>query len=105
MGGGGVTFHRGPLSAALRGRGIGDRPANDDGSLTAEGYAILDVVGAWQHGPWSFGLTINNLLDSDWREAQFAEESRVSPTAAIVEDVHFTPGMPLTALGTVGFTY
>ena len=45
---------------------------------------------------------INNLLDSDWREAQFADVSRVSPTAAEREDVHVTPGMPLTALLTIG---
>ncbi|MBK9035972.1 MAG: TonB-dependent receptor [Myxococcales bacterium] len=103
MGGAGVTAHRGDSFVALRARGIGDRPANDDGSLTAEGYLLLDVVAEHRVRCWSFGLTINNLLDRDWREAQFADESRVSATAAVVEDVHFTPGMPLTALVTVGF--
>ena len=102
MGGAGVTAHRGSSFVALRARGIGDRPANDDGSLTAEGYLLLDVVAAHQLACWSFGLTINNLLDRDWREAQFADVSRVSPTAAEREDVHVTPGTPLTALVTIG---
>ena len=105
MGGAGVAVHRGADFVSLRTRGIGDRPANDDGSLTAEGFVLVDVVAAKQLGKrLKLGLTINNLLNVDWREAQFAEESRVSPTADLVEDVHFTPGMPLTALATVGYT-
>ncbi len=47
------------------------------------------------------GVTAENLLDASWREAQFADASRVSPTAAIREDVHVTPGAPLTVLGTI----
>ena len=43
------------------------------------------------------GLTVNNALNADWREAQFAEESRVTPTAPIMEQMHYTPGIPLTA--------
>jgi hypothetical protein len=54
-------------------------------------------------GRWSLGVTINNLLDRRWREAQFADVSRVTPTAIPREDVHFTPGVPLTALATVGY--
>ena len=60
------------------------------------------MVAAHQLACWSFGLTITNLLDSDWREAQFADVSRVAPTAVAREDVHVTPGMPLTALVTIG---
>jgi hypothetical protein len=101
MGGGGVTVRRGTSFAAVRFRGIGDRPANDDGSLTAQGYGLVDVVAQRALGATTLGLTIENLLDADWREAQFAEESRVSPTGDLAEDVHFTPGAPLTALLTL----
>ena len=80
----------------------GLRSRRGGSTSTAEGYLLFDVVAAHQLACWSFGLTINNLLDSDWREAQFADVSRVSPTAAEREDVHVTPGMPLTALVTVG---
>lgn len=105
MGGGGVTFENAAGSfASLRVRGIDSRPANDDGSLVAEGYALVDVVAEHHFGKTSLGLSITNLLDSDWREAQFAEESRVTPTAEVVEDVHFTPGTPMTAMVTIGRT-
>lgn len=105
MGGGGVTLENAAGSfASLRVRGIDARPANDDGSLVAEGYALVDVVAEHHFGKTSLGLSITNLLDSDWREAQFAEESRVTPTAEVIEDVHFTPGTPMTAMVTIGRT-
>jgi TonB dependent receptor/TonB-dependent Receptor Plug Domain len=104
MGGGGVTIENSLSFASLRLRGIDSRPANDDGSLRAEGFALLDVVAEHKIGRTSIGITIINLLNSKWREAQFAEESRVTPRAEVVEDVHFTPGAPLTAMVTIGRT-
>lgn len=104
MGGGGVTIENSRSFASLRLRGIDSRPANDDGSLRAEGFALLDVVAEHKIGRTSIGITIINLLNSKWREAQFAEESRVTPSAEVVEDVHFTPGAPLTAMVTIGRT-
>jgi hypothetical protein len=98
MGSGGVAVHNTQGFVSLRARGIGDRPGNDDGSLTAEGYLIFDVIaGRKLTKNFDLELTLTNLLNSEWREAQFAEESRVSPTAEIVEQMHFTPGLPLTA--------
>ena len=106
MSSGGVTVHdpRGFLS--VRARGIGDRPGNDDGSLTAEGYVVADLVAGKKLGKGlDLNLTINNVFDTDWREAQFAEESRVSPTASVMEQMHYTPGVPLTATLTAAYTY
>jgi TonB dependent receptor/TonB-dependent Receptor Plug Domain len=103
-GGAGVTFTQGASFAALRARGIGDRPANDEDTLTAEGYLLLDLVAGYRLDPFELGVSITNLLDASWREAQFAEESRVAPEADLREDVHFTPGAPLSALVTVGAT-
>ncbi len=97
MGGGGVSYHDDRNAASLRVRGIGERPANDDGSLKAEGFLLVDVVASRRLGPTEVSLTIENVTNAAWREAQFAEESRVSPTAPLREDVHFTPGKPLTA--------
>jgi outer membrane receptor protein involved in Fe transport len=104
-GGAGATLSRGPSFISLRARGIGDRPANDEDTLTAQGYVLLDVVASHRLDRYELGLTVTNLLDTEWREAQFAEQSRVSPTAELREDVHFTPGAPLTALATVGATF
>ena len=105
MGSAGVTAKRGTSFVSLRGRGISDRAGNEDGTLTAEGYVIVDVIAGTRHGAWGLNLTINNLLDRDWREAQFAEESRVSQTAELAEQMHFTPGIPLTATATASYSY
>ena len=97
MGSGGVSVHDKRSFVSLRARGIADRPGNDDGSLTAKGYLLLDLVAGKKLGKLDLELTIANLLDTQWREAQFAEESRVTPTGDVMEQMHFTPGLPLTA--------
>jgi hypothetical protein len=105
MGSGGATVHGQTGFVAVRARGIGDRPGNDDGSLTAQGYLIFDVIAGQQLGSVELNLTINNALDTAWREAQFAEASRVTPTGELVEQMHYTPGMPLTATMTAAYKW
>jgi hypothetical protein len=105
MGQGGVTLVRGPSFVSLRARGIGDRPGNDDGSLTAEGYLIFDLVAGHTLGKLDLNLTVNNLFDADWREAQFADESAVMPGAPTIEQMHFTPGIPLSATVTAAYRF
>jgi hypothetical protein len=105
MGSAGATATRGKTFVSLRGRGISDRPGNEDGSLVAEGYLVMDLVAGTQRGAWGATLTINNLTNTTWREAQFAEDSRVSPTADVMEQMHFTPGIPLTATAQASYTY
>ncbi|HEY4239736.1 MAG TPA: TonB-dependent receptor [Kofleriaceae bacterium] len=107
MGQGGVAYLHGDAFISLRGRGIGDRPGNDDNTLTAKGYFIMDLMmgDTFFKKKLSVNLTLNNLLNSTWREAQFADDSRVTPTSPIVEQMHFTPGIPLTATATVAYTF
>jgi hypothetical protein len=105
MGSAGATASRGKSFVALRTRGISDRPGNEDATLTAKGYLIFDLIAGTERGPWALTLTVNNLFNSEWREAQFAEDSRASPTADLVEQMHFTPGLPLTATAQASFTY
>jgi outer membrane receptor protein involved in Fe transport len=106
MGEGGVTVGNTGGFVALRARGIGDRPGNDDGTLVAKGYLIFDAIAAYRPvKQLDLNLTVNNLLNSDWREAQFADASRVTPTSPIVEQMHFTPGIPLTATVTATYTF
>lgn len=97
MGSGGVAVHDRRGFVSLRTRGIADRPGNADGTLTAQGYLLFDVVAGTRLGGCDLELTIANLTNTRWREAQFAEESRVMPTGPAVEQMHYTPGMPLTA--------
>jgi outer membrane receptor protein involved in Fe transport len=84
------------LSGAVRLRAIGDRPATTDRSLTAEGFAILSAQVGYRHRWFELSLLGENLLNSRWREAQFANESRLAHEPAAVSDIHFTPGTPLS---------
>ena len=105
MGSGGVTAKRGQSFVALRGRGIADRAGNAAGTLVAPGYLLFDLVAGTQLGGWGANLTVVNLANSAWCEAQFAESSRVTPTADIVEQMHCTPGVPLTAIAQLSRTW
>ncbi len=106
MGAGGITVHDKHGFVSVRARGIGDRAGNDAGSLTAEGYLIADVMaGTTLRKKVDLNVTINNALDANWREAQFAEQSRVTPTSPVVEQIHFTPGIPLTATVTAAYRF
>jgi hypothetical protein len=105
MGQGGVTLLHGPAFVSLRTRGIGDRPGNDSGTLTAQGYLIFDLIAGCTFGKLDVNLTINNLLNSDWREAQFADTSAVVPGGPAIEQMHFTPGIPLTATATAAYRF
>jgi len=44
-------------------------------------------------------VDVRNLTNAAWRQAQFANVSRLPWERAPVEDLHFTPGYPRTVLG------
>jgi len=67
------------LSSSLEMRYLGDRFADED----------LETF-----------LSVENLADVHWREAQFSFTSRLpGEPAGGVNDVHFTPGAPRSFLG------
>lgn len=105
MGSGGASVHGARGFVSLRTRGIADRVGNDTGTLTAKGYLLVDLIAGTKVGKLALELSIANLLGSDWREAQFAEESRVTPDAPLVEQMHYTPGIPLTATVKAAYTF
>ncbi|MEP7093362.1 MAG: hypothetical protein ABI793_04825 [Flavobacterium sp.] len=41
-----------------------------------------------------FGISIENLFNSEWNENQFVTESRLKNETTSVEEIHFTPGTP-----------
>ncbi len=83
------------FAAALRYRWLGDRAANEDNSLTAPGYFLLDAKVNYRSGRFTWGLQLENILNVDWNEAQFETESRLRNEAAPVSEIHFTPGAPV----------
>ena len=92
---GGLTARRASgLQGSLRLRAVGDRPANEDGSITAEGYTVIDLQASAPVGPVTIALALENALDTAWNEAQFATESRLPGEAAPVDELHYTPGNP-----------
>lgn len=92
---GGLTAQRkSGITASLRYRHIGDRPANETGSIMAEGYTIFDLNAAYHFDSYRVQFAVENLLDSAWNEAQFATESQLRDEAASVSELHFTPGNP-----------
>ena len=96
---GGLTY-KAPqgLSGSLRYRHLDSRPANDDGSISARGYFLLDAVLAYTTPRFQVGATAENLLNVQWNQAQFATLTRLpGEPAAGVDELHFTPGTPFYA--------
>ncbi|HXU06121.1 MAG TPA: TonB-dependent receptor plug domain-containing protein, partial [Polyangia bacterium] len=73
----------GVARAGLRFFGIGDRPATDDGALTAPGFTQVDLHLGWRHRWFDVAFDIENLLDGAFRSAQFATVSRLRTEPAV----------------------
>lgn len=93
------------LSASLRYRYIDDRPANENNTVRAQGYFLLDAVMNYQLKNYSFGLTAENLLNAEWNQAQFDTESRLRGEAMPVSELHYTPGSPFFLKGTISVQF
>jgi outer membrane receptor protein involved in Fe transport len=92
---GGLTasFKNG-ISASLRYRYMGDRPANEDNSVVATGYNVFDAALNYTHRNYEFGTQVQNLFNTTWNEAQFDTETRLRNEATSVSEICFTPGTP-----------
>jgi outer membrane receptor protein involved in Fe transport len=91
---------------------LGDRPATEDAYLTAQGFTRADLSAGYRHERFELAMALENLLNTHWRESQFANVSRLpNETSAAAcpkgtraaseggrflgcEDIHFTPGTP-----------
>jgi outer membrane receptor protein involved in Fe transport len=99
---------------------LGDRPANEDRSLTAVGFSRLDGSMGYRGERFEVMVAAQNLTNAPIREAQFATVSRLpgetgagscpagtfaatddSDSFAGCEEVNYTPGAPLNATATV----
>jgi hypothetical protein len=103
---------------------IADRPATEDRFLTAEGFVRVDASFGWENKRFAVKAQALNLINTRWRQAQFATVGRLpgedgpedcpggtrpatDPDGTFVgcEDIHFTPGWPffVQLMGTVKF--
>lgn len=85
--------------ADVRLKAIGARPATEDGSLTAEGFAVVDANLGLRWKRFEVGLDIQNLTNARWREVQFATTTRLPYEPKPVTGIHYAPGWPFTATG------
>lgn len=103
---GGVTVKtKNGFNGSFRYRYIGDRPANEDNTVTAAGYFLLDAVISYQIKKFEFFVSVENLINTKWKEAQFETESRLQFEPAPVSEIHFTPGTPRFLKAGISFKF
>ena len=95
---GGLTYRKiQGWNGSLRYRFMGNRPANEDNSVVAKGYFVIDAAVNYSAKKWEAGLSIQNLLNTKWKETQFDTESQLQNEPAPVSEIHFTAGSPFFA--------
>lgn len=95
---GGMTIRcKNGLNGSLRYRYLDHRPANEDNSVTAEGYFLVDALLNYTRSKFEIGVSAENIFDVAWKEAQFDTESRMANETTPVSEIHFTPGTPFFA--------
>jgi len=95
---GGITYSlKNGFNGSIRYRYFADRPANEDYSLTAEGYFVTDFVLNYTRPKYEIGFTINSVLNTKWKETQFDTETRLKRERNSVDEICFTPGTPFAA--------
>jgi outer membrane receptor protein involved in Fe transport len=103
---GGLTVNtKNGLFGSLRYRFIGDRSANEDDSLTAEGQFVTDLLVGLKKQSFDLNLSIQNLFDTEYNDAQFETESRLQNEPAPVTELHFTPGSPFFVKGSLTYFF
>ena len=85
------------LNGSIHYRFIKNRAANEDYSVTAKGYFILDASLNYSKKSYELGLSVENMLNAKWNEAQFDTESRLQQEPSPIKELHFTPGTPFFA--------
>lgn len=92
---GGLSFKmKNGVNGSLRYRYLSDRAANENNSTIADGYLLSDLLVNYTKKRYEVGLSIENIFDVAWKEAQFDTESRLFNEADSVSEIHFTPGIP-----------
>lgn len=103
---GGLTAQaKNGVFGSLRYRYIGDRAANEDNSVTAEGQFVVDALLGLRKQNFEVSMSVQNVFDQAYNDAQFLTESRLLNEPEPVEEIHFTPGMPLFVKGSLSYFF
>jgi outer membrane receptor protein involved in Fe transport len=92
--GGLSIIHDQGFSGSLRFRHLSNRPANEDNSIVALGHTIFNASLDYNYRKVTFSVNAENLLNSDWNEAQFATETRLKGEPNGITELCYTPGNP-----------
>lgn len=95
------TFGKYTPFGSLRLKALADRPATEDGSLTAEGFTLFDAEAGVRYSHVEAALSVQNLLGTTWREVNFATTSRLPYESQPGTGIHYAPGWPRTVMGRV----
>jgi outer membrane receptor protein involved in Fe transport len=88
------------LSASAAMRYVSSRYADESRQQIARGYTLFDLSARYRYKNLEAFLSVENLANAEWREAQFFFDSRLpGEPAGGVPDIHYTPGNPRTFLG------
>jgi outer membrane receptor protein involved in Fe transport len=82
------------FSGAIRFRHLSNRPAIEDNSVVALGHTLFNASLDYKLKRLTFSMNIENILNTDWNEAQFATETRLKGEKASITELCFTPGNP-----------
>ena len=88
------------LAASFAMRYLADRWADEDRTQKARGYLLFDFVARYRYKWIEAFFSIENITNTEWREAQFFFTSRLGgEPAAGVPDIHYTAGNPRSFTG------
>jgi len=88
------------LSSSVAMRYLGDRYADEGRHQTARGYLLFDFTARYRYRWLEAFLSIENLANTEYREAQFFFTSRLPGEPATgVPDIHYAPGNPRSVMG------
>jgi hypothetical protein len=103
---GGLSYRlKSGLNGSFRYRYLSDRPASADNSVIAEGYFLMDAVVNYTRPRYELGISVENLTNTSWREAQFDTESRLQHEEVPVSEIHFTPGTPFFVRASLSYFF
>ena len=93
------------FSGGFHYRYLKSRPAIEDNSIVAKGYMVSDINLNYEYGNITFGLSAENIFNTQWNETQFATESQLQNESQSVEEIHFTPGTPFFLKGKLSYRF
>jgi outer membrane receptor for monomeric catechols len=93
------------INFGIRYRYLNSRPANEDNSVKALGYFLLDALVNYTCPKFQIGLSAENLLNSKWNQAQFDTQSRLKTENQATDELHFTPGTPFYLKANLAFFF